>query len=89
MVEVLHVITAALKACQVAAGVRGEGRKPKYGLHAFRHACISMWIDLGWSLKRVQAWAGHSSITITFNTYGHLMSDAAEDATLCSGCNRR
>jgi len=80
-VEVLHTITAALKACQVAAGVRGEGRKPKYGLHAFRHACISMWIDLGWSPKKVQAWAGHSSIAITFNVYGHLMSDAAEDAT--------
>jgi integrase len=36
-VEVLHIITAALEACRLAAGIKGEGRGPKYGMHAFRH----------------------------------------------------
>ena len=38
-----------------------------------------MWIDQGFSPKRVQAWAGHSSITITFNIYGHLFADPEGD----------
>ena len=40
-----------------------------------------MWIDQGFSPKRVQTWAGHSSITITYNVYGHLFDDPDEDAT--------
>ena len=78
-VEVLHAITAAVKACQIKAGLRGEGRKPRYGLHSFRHACISLWIDQGFSPKRVQVWAGHSSIGITFGVYGHLFPDPEGD----------
>ena len=46
-VEQLHVMTAELKACQVAAGLKGNGRKPKYGLHSFRHAAARLFIDLG------------------------------------------
>lgn len=80
-VEELHVMTAALKTCQQAAGITGRGRKVRFGLHSFRHACISMWIELGWSPKRVQTRAGHSSITITYNVYGHLFDDPDEDAT--------
>lgn len=45
-----------------------------YGLHAFRHAAASLFIQEGWSPKRVQELMGHSSIQVTFNTYGHLFA---------------
>ncbi|MBC2669698.1 tyrosine-type recombinase/integrase [Novosphingobium piscinae] len=65
---------------QIAAGVaratvseHGETvLSPKYGLHAFRHAAASLWIEQGLNAKRVQVLMGHSSIQVTFDTYGHL-----------------
>jgi len=54
--------------------VAGLSKKeqPKYGLHAFRHAAASLFIEQGFSPKRVQAIMGHSSIVMTFDRYGHL-----------------
>jgi integrase len=43
-----------------------------YGLHAFRHAAASLFIQEGFSPKRVQTLMGHSSIQVTFDIYGHL-----------------
>jgi len=34
---------------------------------------------LGWTPKRVQAVLGHSSIKMTFDTYGHLFADHEGD----------
>ena len=79
-VEQLHIITTALKACQLAAGIKGDGRAPKYGLHSFRHAAASLFIDLGLSPKRIQALMGHSSIGVTFDVYGHLFPSPDDDA---------
>lgn len=53
---------------------------PRYGMHAFRHAAASLWIEQGINPKRVQALMGHSSIQMTFDTYGHLFDLADEDA---------
>jgi integrase len=54
-------------------------RKAKYtGLHALRHFyaswCINRRVDGGLELpaKMVQERLGHSSITVTLDTYGHL-----------------
>lgn len=48
----------------------------KYGFHALRHAAASLFIaHLGWTPKRVQSVLGHSSITMTFDRYGHLFED--------------
>lgn len=41
-------------------------------LHEARHSAISMWIASGWPLKLVSQQAGHASITITLDRYGHL-----------------
>jgi integrase len=49
-------------------------------MHAFRHAAASLWIEQGINPKRVQALMGHSSIQMTFDTYGHLFDLADEDA---------
>jgi integrase len=52
---------------------------PKYGLHSLRHAAASLFIEQGFSPKRVQALMGHSNIQVTFDTYGHLFPSAADD----------
>ena len=68
-----------LAGVQVAAGIITEGRNPKYGLHSFRHAAASLFIEQGFTPKRVQSLMGHSSIQVTFDTYGHLFPSQAED----------
>jgi integrase len=45
-----------------------------------RHAAASLFIaHLGWTPKRLQAVMGHSSITMTFDLYGHLYENAEDD----------
>ena len=43
-----------------------------FGWHALRHFAVSTWIEAGLSPKTVQAFAGHSSLQVTMDTYGHL-----------------
>jgi integrase len=40
--------------------------------HALRHFAISTWIEAGLSPKAVQTFAGHSSLQMTMDRYGHL-----------------
>jgi integrase len=35
------------------------------------YACASLWIERGHDPKQIQTLIGHSSIKVTFNTYGH------------------
>jgi integrase len=51
----------------------------RYGLHALRHACASLWIEQGHNPKQIQTLMGHSSIKVTFDTYGHLFADPDAD----------
>jgi integrase len=51
----------------------------KYGLHAFRHFFASWAIEQGFSAKQLQAFMGHSSIQMTFDTYGHLFPSTEDD----------
>jgi integrase len=53
--------------------------KPKYGLHALRHFFASWAIEQGFSPKRLQALLGHSSITMTYDVYGHLFPSPEDD----------
>ncbi len=43
------------------------------GLHECRHTFASMMIDAGVNAKALSSYLGHSSVTITFDRYGHLM----------------
>ncbi len=52
---------------------------PRYGMHSLRHACASLWIENGMNPKRIQTLVGHSTIQMTFDTYGHLFKDAEAD----------
>jgi integrase len=54
---------------------------PAYVFHSLRHAAASLFIELGWAPKRIQDLLGHSSITMTYDRYGHLFpqNDLAGD----------
>jgi integrase len=68
---------------QQQAGLITEDGSPKYRLHGLRHFFASWCINtkqdggLGLPPKRVQYLLGHSTIQMTFDTYGHLFP--AED----------
>lgn len=51
----------------------------KYRLHSLRHFFASWAIERGFTPKRLQALLGHSSIQMTFDTYGHLFPSLEDD----------
>lgn len=78
---------------QVAAKVTMPIESPaepvaRYGMHAFRHAAASLWIEQGLNPKRVQTLMGHSSIQVTFDTYGHLFEQVEKDRQDASAIER-
>jgi integrase len=64
-----HVFTAAAK----GAGL--EGLRP----HDLRHTAVALAVAAGYHPKAVQELAGHASITMTLDRYGHLF-DTLQDA---------
>lgn len=98
-----NIINRGLIPTMIAAGVTVDRVGPdgamikaaKYtGLHAFRHWfaswCINRRADGGLELspKAVQARLGHSSIQVTFDTYGHLFP-AVDEAQALAEAERR
>jgi integrase len=49
------------------AGVR------RYAWHALRHYAVSAWLASGIDLKTAQHWAGHATLALTLDTYGHMI----------------
>lgn len=49
------------------------------GLHECRHTFASFMIDAGANAKALSVVMGHASITITFDTYGHLMPGGEQE----------
>jgi integrase len=49
------------------------------GLHECRHTFASLLIAAGANPKAVQEAMGHSSITVTFDLYGHLFEGARDE----------
>ena len=45
----------------------------RFNWHALRHFAVSCWIDAGLNPKTVQTFAGHSSLQVTMDRYGHLI----------------
>jgi integrase len=68
--------------CRSIYPVQRELIGKHYGLHALRHAAASLFIEEGFSPKRVQALMGHSSIQVTFDVYGHLWATPDEEDEL-------
>jgi integrase len=74
-----NIVTRGLAPVQVAAGVVTKNGEAKYtGLHSLRHFyaswCINRRADGGLELplKLVQHRLGHSTISMTADTYGHM-----------------
>jgi integrase len=56
---------------------------PAYNFHSLRHAAASLFIaTLGWQPKRIQVVMGHSSITMTYDLYGHWFGTTDDEAAM-------
>ena len=55
---------------------------PHIRFHELRHSCASMLLDMGFTLKDVQEWLGHSDIKMTANIYAHL--DTARKSSIAA-----
>ncbi len=73
-----NVLRNAFYPARAAAGA------PGINWHALRHYAISCWIAAGLTAKTVQVRAGHSSIRMTFDRYGHLFPDGHEGAEMAA-----
>lgn len=54
----------------------------RYSFHALRHFAASAFIAQKVDLKRLSGWLGHSTVTLTLDRYGHLISDEQGDAAI-------
>ncbi len=54
----------------------------RFNWHALRHFAISCWIEAGLAPKAVQTFAGHSSLQVTLDRYGHLFTSADHKAAM-------
>jgi integrase len=86
-----NILTRGFIPAQIAAGVVDKHGKAKYtGLHSLRHFyaswCINRRQDGGLELpaKVVQSRLGHSTIGMTFDTYGHLFPRTDDGAELAA-----
>lgn len=53
--------------------------------HDLRHSCATLLLHLGFSMKEIQQWLGHSTFQLTADTYSHV---TAEDKTaMAEGLN--
>jgi integrase len=44
----------------------------RFNWHSLRHFAVSCWIEAGFTPKTVQTFAGHASLQVTMDRYGHL-----------------
>jgi integrase len=61
-----NLVKRHYKPTMKAAGVSG------INWHSLRHYAVSTWIEAGLAPKTVQTFAGHSSLQVTMDRYGHL-----------------
>ncbi|MEO5901419.1 MAG: site-specific integrase, partial [Ilumatobacteraceae bacterium] len=66
--------------------VRSAGLAP-LRIHDLRHTAVSLWIADGANPKQVATLAGHTSVSVVFDRYGHLYP--AHDEELMANLERR
>lgn len=57
--------------------VRSAGVEP-LRIHDLRHTAIAFWIAVGADPKRIAARAGHTSVSVVLDRYGHLFPEGEE-----------
>ena len=65
----------SLKRIKARSGVREDLR-----FHDLRHTCATLLLKEGVNAKVVSKMLGHASITITLNTYSHVLPDMQDSA---------
>jgi integrase len=53
-----------------------------FNWHALRHFAVSCWIEGGFRPKSVQTFAGHASLQVTMDRYGHLFPSEDHKKTM-------
>jgi integrase len=71
-----NLIKRRYKPTLVAAGVSG------IIWHSLRHYAVSTWIEAGLAPKTIQTFAGHSSLQVTMDRYGHLFPSEDHKAAM-------
>lgn len=61
-----------LEAAFLADPTRFPAPPRRFNWHALRHFAVSSWIEAGFAPKTVQTFAGHASLQVTMDRYGHL-----------------
>lgn len=51
--------------------------------HDLRHTAVSLWIAAGATPKQIATWAGHTSVALVLDRYGHLLP-GHEEAVLAA-----
>jgi integrase len=51
--------------------IRAAGVEPLRP-HDLRHTAVSLWVAAGASPKQIATWAGHTSVSVVLDRYGHL-----------------
>lgn len=73
---------AFLKAAELGTW-KGEGRSrqffPKFTMYSLRHTAASLALRAGLNVKVVSAMLGQASVTLTLDTYTHLIDEQQED----------
>ena len=69
-------------------GIINENGKHPFRMHDLRHAAASLLIEEGLSPKWIQTVLGHSSIQMTYDTYGHLWEDHETDQAAVAAIER-
>jgi integrase len=54
----------------------------RFNWHALRHFAVSCWIEAGFTPKTVQTFAGHGSLQVTMDRYGHLFPSEDHKKTM-------
>lgn len=60
--------------------VLSDGGLPKIRFHDLRHTCASLLLAQGTNMRVIMEQLGHSQISLTMNTYSHVMMEALDDA---------
>ena len=63
--------------------MRAAGLAPRLRFHDLRHTCVALLIAQGAHPMAIRDRLGHSSITVTMDTHGHLFPSA--DDALAAG----
>jgi len=66
----------SLEAAYRADPTRFPAPPRRFNWHALRHFAVSCWIEAGFAPKTVQTFAGHASLQVTMDRYGHLFPSA-------------